>query len=321
MKAVLYAAPAIEPVSLAEAKLQIKVDSETLAGNLTTYQSIVPGSHGISAGGLYTHVGTGVSVIGKTAIVNLNAGTVGTDGTVDAKIQESDDNVTYTDWTGGGFTQVTSANDNAIQEKAYTGSKAYIRVVAKVLVAACEFGAEIIVDASTSADDDLITAIITAARQHVENHTRRALISQTWKYYLDAFPEEDDFIKLPFGNLSATDLSITYKDSDGTSTTMTLTTDYLIETNGDQCGRIVLPYGVSWPSATLYPSNPITITFTCGYGAASTDVPSIIRTAIKMTIAKLYMSRGDDVVGTIVEETGDKAVTRLLASYRLWDEF
>jgi len=319
MKAVLYAAPAIEPVSLADAKLQIKVDSETLAGNLTTYQSIVPGSHGISAGGLYTHVGTGVSVIGKTAIDNLNAGAVGTDGTVDAKIQESDDNATYTDWTGGGFTTVTASNGNAIQEKAYTGSKAYVRVVAKVLVAACEFGAEVIVDASTPADDDLITAIITAARQHVENHTRRALISQTWKYYLDAFPEEDDFINLPFGNLSATDLSITYKDSDGTSTTMTLTTDYLIETNGDQCGRIVLPYGVSWPSANLYPSNPITITFTCGYGAASTDVPSIIRTAIKMVIAELYRNRGDSVIGQTVVE--DKAVGRLLASYRLWDEF
>ena len=69
MKVQIKTAPTLEPIDLASLKMHLKLDSETLAGNLTTYQSIPPGSHGISAGGLYTHVGTGVSVIGKRLLL------------------------------------------------------------------------------------------------------------------------------------------------------------------------------------------------------------------------------------------------------------
>ena len=62
-----------------------------------------------SSAGYYL-IGTGVDVLGKTAVVNLNAGTVGASGTVDAKIQESDDNTTYTDVTSGAFTGVSFAS-------------------------------------------------------------------------------------------------------------------------------------------------------------------------------------------------------------------
>ncbi|MFH1882933.1 MAG: hypothetical protein ABIL62_09515, partial [Planctomycetota bacterium] len=50
----------------------------------------------------------------------------------------------YTDWTGGGFTQVTDAIDPSTQEIAYTGTKQYIRTVAKVLVDVCTFGTQVI---------------------------------------------------------------------------------------------------------------------------------------------------------------------------------
>lgn len=302
--------PAIEPITLAELKTHLKLDSGTFADNVTTYQSILPGSHAV-ANNYTTHVGTGISVLGKNAVVNLNAGTVGAGGTVDAKIQDSDDNVTYTDWSSGAFTQVTSSNDNAIQEKAYTGTKAYIRVVAKVLVAACEFGADIVVNAATTSEDDDLTDLITDGRIVVENITRRALLTQTWDYCLDEFPE-DDFIKIPLGNLQSVSY-IKYKDSDGTETTMTVTTDYLVETNGEGIGRIVLPYDGSWPTATLYPSKPITIRFVCGWTAA-VDVPKNIKRAVKFTCEDLYY-HGDrsEVLKPIIDN--------LLASFRLWDEF
>jgi uncharacterized phiE125 gp8 family phage protein len=318
MNVVLKTAPILEPITAAEAKMHLRLDSETLDGNLTTFQSILPGSHAV-ANNYTTHAGTGVSVIGKTAIANLNAGTVGTGGTVDAKIQECDDNATWTDVTSGAFTQVTSSNDNAIQEKAYTGAKQYIRVVVKVLVAACEFGADIIVNAATIYEDDLLTALIQAAREHVEDITRRALLTQTWYYYLDEFPDDKDFIKLPFGNLQSAGLVVSYKDTDGASTPMTLTTDYLIETNGEGCGRIVLPYGASWPSETLYPSNPITIEFACGWTAAA-SIPKKIIAALKLILADLWENREGRVLSNFSYQE-NKAVMALLASARLWDEF
>ena len=41
-----------------------------------------------------------------------------------------------------------------------------------------------------TADDALIGALITAARQHAEHDTRRALVTQTWKLALDASPRQ-----------------------------------------------------------------------------------------------------------------------------------
>ncbi len=313
MQLKVYSEPAIEPVSLQELKNHLRLSSGSFADNLTTVQSIAPGSHAI-ANNYTTHVGTAVDVLGYSAIVNFDAGTNGATGTVDVKIQESDDNVTFTDWTGGAFTQVTTANDNIIYEKAYTGSKRYIRPVAKVLLAACEFGVSIAKFASDATEDDLLTAIITAARQHAEAITRRQLITATWDAFLDEFPDVD-YIKLPFGNLQSI-TSIAYTDSAGTVTTMTVTTDYLVDTNSEP-GRIVLPYEGSWPSFTAYPVNPIAIRFVCGYGSTAASVKAGIRTAIKMIAEDLYENRETQIIGqTIVQ---NKAAENILGPFRLWE--
>ena len=111
---------------------------------------------------------------------------------------------------------------------------------------------------------------------------------------------------------------IKYFDSDGLAYTLVLTTDYQMEFNGEGYGRIVLPYDGSWPSVTLFPSNPIVIRFTCGWTTAA-SVPYKIKSGIKMICSKLYESRGEDTVGQTVHE--DETVQRLLASSRLWDEF
>ena len=319
MNVVLKTAPVLEPLTLADLKLHLKLDSETFDSNLTLTQCLAYGSKAI-ANNYTTHVGTAVEVIGKEADVLIHHGTNGATGTVDTKIQESDDGTTWTDWTGGAFTQVTTANDNTDYKKQYTGTKRYIRTASKVLLAACEFGTSVLVNAATTAEDDLLTAIIQAAREYVEDVTRRALLTQTWYYYLNEFPSDKDYIVLPFGNLQSV-TSIKYKDSDGTETTMTVTTDYLVETNGEGYGRIVLPYGGSWPSATLYPSNPITIEFVCGWTAAA-NIPSKIRTAAKMICSDLYENREAQIVNPTMEPYSvNKTVAALLTSSILWKEF
>jgi len=387
MKAVLHTAPVLEPIEKDDLKLHLRLDSGSFADNIDETQSIAPGSHGTSAGGiLYTHEGAKVEVLGYTAVVVANYGILTVGGVVDIKIQESDDDVTWTDWTGGAFTQVTISATASTQEKAYTGTKRYIRTVARVVTQNSEFSTTVIRLTATSIEDDLLDAIITAATENVEDITRRALLTQTWDYYLDKWPA-GRAIKLPFGNLASV-TSISWKDTDGVETNLAKTitafaasgtspatktavtsaahgfsagdvvsisgttsydggweisnvttntfdilvifvaddatgyasNDYLVEKNGEGIGRIVLPYGESWLSDILYPSNPIKIRFVCGWTTAAL-VPYKIKTAIKMICAGLYEHREDFATQQQGNVKDNPAVMRLLNSARLWDEF
>jgi uncharacterized phiE125 gp8 family phage protein len=318
----LIVGPAFEPITLDELKLHLRLDSGSFDGNLDIDQCLAYGSHAIQ-NNFTVHVGTGVDVLGKQAEVLLHCGTNSTTGTNETVIQESDQLATgYTTWTGGTFTTVTAANDNTDYKLPYTGSKRYIRTASRVLLDACEFGTSILINAATTAEDTLLNDIITSAREHVEDICRRAIITQTWDYCLPGWPSSN-FIKLPYGNLQ-TVTSIKYRESDWLTSaddiTLTEGTDYLVETNGEYCGRVVLPYGESWPSGTLYPSNPITIRFVCGWTTAAL-VPYKIKAAMKMICADIYENRERQSVGTAQIYFENKTVDRLLASARLWDEF
>lgn len=66
--------------------------------------------------GAATVDGTGIDTKSfDEALIVLNVGT--TDGTLDVKVQESADNITFTDVAGAAFAQVVPANDNT----AYVG--------------------------------------------------------------------------------------------------------------------------------------------------------------------------------------------------------
>ena len=302
MKLVIKTAPAVEPISLTELKMHLRAESSTFAAAMTTYQSIAPGSHDEAAS--YSLKGSGVDRLGKRTLVILNSGANGSSAKVDAKIQESDtdSDSKYTDWTGGAFTQVTEANDNAVQEKEYTGIKRYIRVVATVATAACSFAATVEVEAATHAEDTLLESLITAARERAEFLTGRAIITQTWTGYLDEFPADDEII-LPKPILESV-TSVKYRDKDWEDADdwETMDEDDYIESITGFKGKIVLAYGKSWPSYTEYPVDAVAIEFKCGYGDAASDVPELIRRAILLDAATLYEYRENIISGVATSE-------------------
>lgn len=136
-------------------------------------------------------------------------------------------------------------------------------------------------------DDSLLDALIKASREYAETITRRRLITQTWKYYIDEWPEKD-YIELPYPPLQSVS-SVKYTDYALTETPLTLATDYVVETNTEP-GRVVLAYGESWPTATLDVMTPIEIIYICGYGTPE-DIPQSLKHAMLIDIADMYEHR------------------------------
>jgi uncharacterized phiE125 gp8 family phage protein len=285
------------------------LDSGSIDDHLAAVQSIAPGSHAIAAA--YSLEGTAVDVLGYNVLVLLEAGTNGDGGTVDVKLQHSDDDTTYTDVTSGAFTQVTTANDNATYEKEYTGGKQYLRAVSTVAGNACEFGVSIIKQSPTSAEDTLLEALITTARQHVENYLRRSLITQTWELWLDDWPGRDH-IEIPLPPLASVS-SVKYYDTDDTEATFS--SDYYFVDTKSEPGRVCLNYGESWATTVLRDYNGVCVTFTSGYGSA-TDVPKPIKQAMLLLIGHLYEHREAATEKSL--STAPLAVDALLYPYRIW---
>jgi len=273
----LISAPTIEPITLTQIKEFLRLDSGTLADNLTPVQSIPPGSHAIAVS--YSLTGTAVEVLEYNSIVLLDAGTNGTGGTVDVKLQHRDDVAdVWEDVTSGAFAQVTTANDNTIYEKQYTGGKRWLRVVSTVAGAACEFGVSIIKEAPTSDEDDLLTALIITAREYCEGLQNRAYITQIWQLWLDDWPC-GDYIRVPLPPLQDIN-SIKYYDTTNTEAIMD-EDDYFIDDKSEP-GRVVLAYGSTWPTTTLRPANAVCVEFVAGYGDSAADIPAKVIQAIKL---------------------------------------
>jgi uncharacterized phiE125 gp8 family phage protein len=158
-------------------------------------------------------------------------------------------------------------------------------------------------------ENDWYLERITEARQHAEEYTGRALATQTIEAYLDQFPCKDHF-ELPRPPLQSV-TSLKYKDSAGTETTMTATTAYLVDLKRD-VGRIVLPYGVSWPSFTKYPVNPIVAEYVAGY-TAQNPIPKKIKAAMLIYVG--YMDRNRDAVAP--DDKTLERINQMLNAYRV----
>lgn len=170
-------------------------------------------------------------------------------------------------------------------------------------VTLAEVKAHLNLDSGFTDDDTLITSYIKAARREVENLVNRTLITTTKRFSLDYFYDSE--IRIPSSPLQSI-TSIVYQDLSDTQQTWA-TTEYDVHTDGIE-GLVTLAYNKTWPDV-LDDKNAITITYVCGYGSNTTDVPEEIRVAIMMTVADLYRLRESD---TCAPQFANKHVDRLL---------
>lgn len=114
-------------------------------------------------------------------------------------------------------------------------------------------------------DDTLIAGLVTAARRWIEDLTGIRMMTQTWNYYLDEFPEES-VIKLPIGPVA----SITsVKSTDSAGSVSTFSSGSYLKDLVSLPARIVLKDSASWPSNNLQEANGVDIEFVAGYGSAT----------------------------------------------------
>lgn len=122
-------------------------------------------------------------------------------------------------------------------------------------------------------DDDIIKAVIVAARDVIETETGRnmprntVLMATTFDLFLPGFPCEN-FIAVPRVPLVSV-TSISYVDTDGNTQTLS-TSVYEINT---AAGRIDLAYAQVWPN-TLSRPHAVTIRFVAGVAVSITAVAS-----------------------------------------------
>ena len=162
----------------------------------------------------------------------------------------------------------------------------------------------------TDDDDQLLTAAIVAARVHVEALTRRLLIEQGWRVYLDQWPRKR-IVRLTPAPLISVD-AVTVYDAEGDPTVVS-EDDYEVDTVAVP-GRLVLS-GLA-PVTVGKAVNGIEIDVTAGYGPSSVDVPAPLRQAVMMLVAHWYEHRGvvgHDMAGAIPPLGFDA----LIAPYRI----
>lgn len=138
--------------------------------------------------------------------------------------------------------------------------------------------------------DIMILSMIVAARRHVEEYTRRAIVRQKWRIYLDAFASEIALAPPPVQEIA----QVQYID--GTTSPETQTVASTIYELDKPRQVLRLAYGQTWPSPrTQY--NAAWIDVWSGYydpaaSPISHKIPTDIKFAVLMLVEDLFNNRG-----------------------------
>lgn len=161
---------------------------------------------------------------------------------------------------------------------------------------------------SGSEEDGVITELIRSARAHVERETRRALISQKWRLYLDDWPF-GRIIIVPMSPLIEVEEVAVY-DAEGNRHVLPAT-DYQVD-KARAPARIRVRPGAGLSSQEL---NGIEVDVTLGYGTGETDVPESLRHSVRLLAAHWFEHR-EEAVDDVVEPI-PFGVDRLLSTHRV----
>ncbi|MEA2841716.1 MAG: hypothetical protein QOF41_3046 [Methylobacteriaceae bacterium] len=138
----------------------------------------------------------------------------------------------------------------------------------------------------TNDDDDVVGALITAARLMVEAQIRCMLITQTWRLIYDCWPNER-LIKIPLAPFQSLTAMRVY-DAAGVAQAVSASLYYV--DSAPDAARII--FGAP-------PQNPgrnaagVEIDIVVGYGTTPESVPEPLRQAIRALVTDWYENRGD----------------------------
>ena len=179
----------------------------------------------------------------------------------------------------------------------------------------------------SSAEDDLIGTLITAATRWAEDYTDRTFCHTQWEMRIDSFygpvgspvqfglkadgnniegrqgtvPNLD--IELPRPPMvqtgTATAVAITYTPAAGASTTTLDAVEYRVDRQATP-GVCRPLYGKTWPTH-LVDQNSTVVSWYAGYSATGTSVPAPVKSAILLLVAHLWKNREASAEVTLTE--------------------
>lgn len=144
-----------------------------------------------------------------------------------------------------------------------------------------------------SADDDLITSLIIAATQNAQDYTGIFFIDTVIEEVFDSFPKgSKQSLYLTVGEVSSV-ASVKYYDENEVLQTWN-SSNYIVDTYRSQA-RIATAQNADFPTYSTDRINSVVVEYTSGFGSAASNVPDVIKAAIKLTIGHLYTYREDSV--------------------------
>jgi uncharacterized phiE125 gp8 family phage protein len=156
-------------------------------------------------------------------------------------------------------------------------------------------------------DDVLIASLIAAARGQIEALTRCALLSQTWRVVLDAWPR-DGRVTPRIGPLRNVTAARTF-DAAGNARALDVGR-FVVDAAQ---GVIAAPFW-SLPAPGRAVAG-IALDVEIGFGANAADVPEPLRQALRLLVAHWYENRGLVALGASVAML-PAGVAALVAPYR-----